>query len=112
MATITTTKSVFQEIVELGGEMIAKGLSKKQFYQLTARYPELLMEREKDGNITIMAPVLGGSGRRENDLSYYVTDWSKRQKQGMVFSPSTGFDLPDGTTKSPDVAWLSRNKVK
>lgn len=111
MATLTSTKSVFQEIAELGGEMIVRGLTKKHFFQLTARYPELLMEREKNGNIVIMAPVLGGSGSRENDLSYYLTDWSKKQKLGMVFSPSTGFDLPDGSTKSPDIAWLSDERL-
>ena len=30
----------------------------------------------------------------------------------MVFSPSTGFDLPDGSTKSPDVAWISKEKTE
>lgn len=91
--------------------MVVKGLSKQQFYQLAEHHPELLMEREKNGDICIMTPVKGGSGFRENNLSYYLTDWAKKHEQGMVFSPSTGFDLPDGSVKSPDVAWISNEKV-
>ena len=29
----------------------------------------------------------------------------------MVFSPSTGFDLPDGSTRSPDIAWIGPEKL-
>lgn len=105
-----TGLSPIQEIVELGGEVIVKGLSKQQFCKLAEHYPELLMEREKNGTIYIMTPVKGGSGFRENKLSYYLTDWSLKKEQGMVFSPSTGFDLPDGSTKFPDTAWISSEK--
>ncbi|MCB0567841.1 MAG: Uma2 family endonuclease [Phaeodactylibacter sp.] len=108
----TAGLSPIQEIVELGGEVVVKGLSKQQFLKLAEHYPELLMEREKNGNICIMTPVKGGSGFRENTLSYYLTDWAIKQEQGMVFSPSTGFDLPDGSTKSPDVAWISKEKTE
>ncbi|MCB0582062.1 MAG: Uma2 family endonuclease [Phaeodactylibacter sp.] len=106
-----TGLSPIQEIVELGGEVIVKGLSKQQFCKLAEHYPELLMEREKNGTIYIMTPVKGGSGFRESKLSYYLTDWAVKEGRGMVFSPSTGFDLPDGATKSPDVAWVSSEKM-
>lgn len=106
-----TGLSPIQEIVEFGGEVVVKGLSKQQFLQLSEHHPGLLMEREKNGDICIMTPVKGGSGFRENNLSYYLTDWAKKHEQGMVFSPSTGFDLPDGSVKSPDVAWISNEKV-
>lgn len=111
MSPAVFAKSAIQEITEWGGEVLVKGLRKDQFYQLTARHPELLMEREKNGDIRIMTPVKGGSGLRENNLSYYLMDWCKKQKQGMAFSPSTGFDLPDGSIKSPDASWISEEKM-
>lgn len=111
MAAITGKKSLIQEIVDSGGELIARGLSKAQFYQLTARYPEMLMEREKNGNITIMTPVKGGGGIRENKLNYRLNYYCEKHLGGQVFSPSTGFDLPNGATKSPDAAWLSPEKM-
>jgi Uma2 family endonuclease len=111
MTTITDKKSVIQEIVEWGGELIAKGLSKEQFHQLTNRHPELLMEREKNGDIIIMTPVKGGSGIRENKLNIRIGYYCEQHLGGQTFSPSTGFDLPDGSTKSPDAAWISTEKM-
>ncbi|MCO6493354.1 MAG: Uma2 family endonuclease [Phaeodactylibacter sp.] len=95
----------------LGGEVIVKGLSRQQFYELVERHPELLMERDKNGNINIIAPVKGGSGIRENKLSLRVGNFCEKYMGGQSFSPSTGFNLPDGSTKSPDVAWVSSEKM-
>ncbi len=49
MATTALEKglSPIQEIVELGGEVIVKGLSKQQFYQLSEHHPELLDKLKK-----------------------------------------------------------------
>ncbi len=101
----------FPEILQFGGEVIVRGLTKKQFIKIAGSYPEFQMERETNGDITIMAPVKGGSGIRENNLSTRVKMWQLQTKNGEVFSPSTGFDLPDGATKSPDVAWVSSEKM-
>ncbi|MCB9347288.1 MAG: Uma2 family endonuclease [Lewinellaceae bacterium] len=109
--TVAPSKIPIQEIVELGGEIIVKGLSRQQFYELVERHPELLMEREKNGNISLMTPVKGGSGIRENKLSLRVGNFCEQHLGGQAFSPSTGFNLPDGSTKSPDVAWVSSQKM-
>lgn len=95
----------------MGGELTVKGLSRQQFITLSEQYPGLRMEREKNGNISIMTPVKGGSGFRENRLSTRITIWRLQTGQGEVFSPSTGFDLPGGAVKSPDVAWLSNERL-
>jgi len=96
----------FHQVLELGGEFIVRGLDKSQFDKLALDNPELRMERAQNGEIKIMSPVKGGSGFRENRLSTDVTNWSDKVENGMVFSASTGFDLPNGATKSPDVAWI------
>lgn len=112
MATAAATNSIpIQEIVELGGEVIVKGLSLQQFYQLAEQHPELLMEREKNGNICIMTPVKGGSGIRENKLSLRIGNFCEKHMKGQAFSPGTGFNLPDGATKLPDAAWVSAEKM-
>jgi len=102
---------LLDQIFQLGGSCMVVGLSKKQFKELTALYPELQMEREKNGKINIMSPVKGGSGLREATLNYRVRHWQMEQQNGATFSPSTGFNLPDGSTKSPDVSWLSSEKM-
>ena len=103
--------NLVEAILRMGGELTVKGLSRQQFITLSEQYPGLRMEREKNGNISIMTPVKGGSGFRENRLSTRITIWRLQTGQGEVFSPSTGFDLPGGAVKSPDVAWLSNERL-
>ncbi len=89
---------------------LQRPLTKAEFVALTERYPDLGMEREKDGTTTIMSPVKKGSGRREFNLNGLFFMWHYNSQLGEFFSPSTGFDLPDGTTKSPDIAWISSER--
>lgn len=104
-------KLTLEEILSSEVEMVLKGMTKSQFINLSSQYSQYRMERDKNGAITIITPVKGGSGFRENRLSYKVNVWQDGHKEGMVFSASTGFDLPDGSTKSPDIAWLSKEKI-
>jgi Uma2 family endonuclease len=101
----------FDEILKHGGELVVRGLTKAKFINLSQHYPELRMEREPNGDITIMAPVHGGTGIRENRISFRFSSWRFQNNNGEVFSPSTGFDLPNGATKSPDVSWVSAEKM-
>ena len=82
-------------------------LSRTDFATLAGRYPDLQMEREVDGIVSVMSPVKKGSGRRESTLFLLLGLWWHKHKQGELYGSSTGFDLPDGSNKSPDVAWLS-----
>lgn len=101
----------FEELVARFGVMHSEsGFSKEEFEKLSAEFPQLRMERESDGKILVMSPVKPGSGRREVSLLSQLYLWNYQVKKGEVLSPSTGFDLPDGTTKSPDAAWISSEK--
>ena len=35
----------------------------------------------------------------------------RRDGRGLVFDASTGFNLPNGATRSPDVAWVWRERI-
>ena len=100
-----------QEILEAGGEVILRKLSKEKFIDLTDRFPELRMERETNGDIIIMTPIKGGSGNREANLIGQLFIWCKKHGKGATFSSSTGFDLPSGETRSPDAVWVSQEKM-
>lgn len=104
--------SLFEQVVELGGEMIVDGLTEKQFYFLTGQFPDLRMERDKYGKIIIMAPIAGFGGARENRLGRRLGNWRDEVNIGETFSPSTGFKLPNGATRSPDSSWLSDEKME
>jgi Uma2 family endonuclease len=90
---------------------LQRPLSKEEFTALAERYPDLGMEREANGTVTVMSPVKKGSGSREFKLNGLFYVWFAQTNLGEFFSPSTGFDLPSGSTKSPDVAWISPERL-
>ena len=111
MDTAVKKKSLIQDIAAEGGFITVKGLDKDAFIRLSGAYPELSLERKPDGNIIVMTPVKGGSGMREHKLSLRIGNYCEKHLGGLTFSPSTGFDLPDGSTRSPDIAWIGPEKL-
>ncbi|WP_156093361.1 Uma2 family endonuclease, partial [Planktothrix serta] len=67
-------------------------------------------ERNAQGELTIMSPVGGESGNREAELIIDLGIWNRQTKLGYTFSSSTIFKLPNGADRSPDVAWIQRER--
>lgn len=82
-------------------------MSKEAFKAFAAEHQEVQLERESDGTIIIMPLVHGGSGKRENLVGYFLRHWQIQTGLGEVYGSTTGFDLPDGSTRAPDAAWIS-----
>jgi Uma2 family endonuclease len=40
-----------------------------------------------------------------------VGTWANAEGSGVAFDSSTGFELPNGATRSPDVAWVRRTRL-
>lgn len=105
------TLNLEEMVARYGSLELQNPLSKEAFVALAKQYSDLAMEREPDGTVTIMSPVKKGSGKREFNLAGYFFLWHYKTKLGEFYSPSTGFDLPNGATKSPDVAWISPERL-
>lgn len=114
MPTVVTIPEILtlEELaIHYGPVELQKPLSKAEFAALAERYPDLAMEREANGTVTVMSPEKKGSGRRESRLFLLFGSWLLQTNLGELFGPSTGFDLPDGSNKSPDVAWVSDSNM-
>ena len=85
-------------------------LTQEDFYQLCQVNPEVPLELSKNGELIIMSPVGGESGNREANLIGCVVIWNLQSELGLVFSSSTVFNLPNGGSRSPDVAWIRRER--
>lgn len=85
-------------------------LTDEQFYQLCQNNQELKFERTSTGELIIMPPVGGESGNREADLIIDLGIWNRKTKLGYTFSSSTIFKLPNGAERSPDAAWIQRER--
>ncbi len=85
-------------------------LTREQFYLLCQNNPDLQLERNPQGELIIMSPVGGESGKKESSLNFQISLWNYQTNSGVVFSSSTMFNLPGGGSRSPDVAWVSLEK--
>ncbi|WP_016950503.1 Uma2 family endonuclease [Anabaena sp. PCC 7108] len=82
----------------------------EQFYQLCQKNSDLKFERTATGELIIMPPVGGESGNREADLMIDLGIWNRQTKLGYTFSSSTIFKLPNGGDRSPDAAWIKKER--
>ncbi|MGI0487594.1 Uma2 family endonuclease [Pantanalinema rosaneae CENA516] len=85
-------------------------LTDEQFYQLCQVNPELKFERTATGEVIIMSPTGGDTGNYNAEIATDVTLWNRQTRQGITFDSSTGFKLPNGADRSPDVAWIRRDR--
>ncbi len=85
-------------------------LSDEQFYQLCQNNRELKFERTAEGKLIIMSPVGGESGNREAELIIDLGVWNRQTQLGYTFSSSTIFKLPNGADRSPDAAWIRKER--
>jgi Uma2 family endonuclease len=88
----------------------AMHLTDDDFYNLCQANPELMIERAATGELIIMPPTGGERGKEEADLIIDLGLWNRQNNLGIVFSSSTGFKLPNGANRSPDAAWVIRQK--
>jgi Uma2 family endonuclease len=98
-------------VMKYGGIEMLEPMSKEAFVALAERFPDMRMEREADGRVTIMSPLKRGSSRRELKLSGHFFMWHYRTKLGEVHGPNGTYDLPNGATKMPDVSWISPERL-
>jgi Uma2 family endonuclease len=83
----------------------------EQFFVFCQQNSHLRIERTAEGDLVIMSPVGGETGDRESELIFQVRLWAKADGTGVAFSPSTGFVLPNGAKRSPDTAWVPRERL-
>lgn len=86
-------------------------ISGEQFWQICQINREWRLERTAEGDVLIMPPTGALTGRRNAKLSARVLAWAERDGSGVVFGSSTGFELPNGAVRSPDVACVARTRL-
>jgi Uma2 family endonuclease len=82
-------------------------LTPLQFAEVCAANPEAVLELDADGKLIEMTPTVGDRGARNGTLVALL--WLAVRQSGLplkVFDSSTGFLLPDGSVRSPDVSLL------
>jgi Uma2 family endonuclease len=86
----------------------------EDFDQLCLDNPDLRLELTKDGELIVMPPTGGESGKRNSNLVIEVGIWNRQANLGEVFDSSTGYDFIaiGGGKMSPDVSWIEKSRLE
>jgi Uma2 family endonuclease len=82
----------------------------QQFYQICRDNRDLKFERNLKGEILVMSPTGGETGLRNFDIIGQFWHWNNIYKLGYCFDSSTCFKLPNGSNRSPDVAFIVKSR--
>jgi Uma2 family endonuclease len=85
-------------------------LTSEQFDQICAANPDLKFERTPRGELVIMSPTGGETGKTNVEISADFVIWNRSTQLGIVFDSSTCFRIPGGGDRSPDVAWVEQSR--
>ena len=90
---------------------LAAPLGDDDLFDLCAANRELRIERTSDGELVIMPPTGGETGRRNFELVGQFAAWVRKDGTGIGFDSSTGFFLlPNGAERAPDIAWVRTSR--
>jgi len=98
-------------LVRHGPVVFKSGMSREAFHRFLLRNSDFKIERDRHGVITIHPLMTLDSGFIEGLAFTMLSSWSIKNRTGKAYSPSTAFDLPDGSTCKADGAWISMKKL-
>jgi Uma2 family endonuclease len=87
-------------------------LSDDELFELCARNSELRIERNAEGDLIVMTPAGGASAHRNLLIVAQLASWARHDGTGVGFDSSGGFLLPGGAMRSPDAAWVRRERLE
>lgn len=85
-------------------------LTDEQFFYLCQANREIKFERSARGELIIMPPTGGATGKYNSSLNAQLWNWNEQAQIGEVFDSSTCFRLPSGADRSPDAAWIQSDR--
>ncbi|WP_204369238.1 Uma2 family endonuclease [Methylocucumis oryzae] len=98
------------EILEIDFGDLLKPMNDDEFADFCQRHRDLRIEMDKFGEITIMSPTYSETGAINFELSVDFGIWARADGTGKSFDSSTGFILPNGAKRSPDLSWIKRDR--
>ena len=89
---------------------VLKRMSDSEFFEFCQENQDWRFERTSEGDLIVMPPTGGKTGRRNFVLTGLFNTWVEADGTGIGFDSSTGFTLPNGAKRSPDLAWVRKDR--
>ena len=90
---------------------LANPITVEHFEQLCQLNPDLRLETNDRGELIVMSPTGYETGMNNAGLTAQFWNWNRQYKLGVVCDSSTGFILPNGAIRSPDVSWIAKERI-
>lgn len=81
------------------------------FFEFCVLNPDLNVELTEEGEIVFMSPSGMDTGARNALILLALGQWAKEDGTGVFYDSSTGFTLPNKAVRSPDAAWVRRERL-
>jgi Uma2 family endonuclease len=87
-------------------------MTDEAFAQLCAEHPDLNLELSATGELIIMPQTYTLTGARNSEISAQLRNWARQDRRGVAFDSSTGWLLPNTARRSPDAAWIFKERIR
>lgn len=108
MRTLSTTIDAPVVVLHFGEWL--QQMDNHAFFAFCQRNRDWRIERTGEGDLIIMPPTGGTTGQINFNLTGLFSAWVRSDGTGIGFDSSTGFTLPNGAERSPDLAWVRRSR--
>ncbi len=89
-------------------------MTEEEFFQFCGENSPYRIERDPNGTVIMEPPVGTESGFFENKVNAALEKWNQEQNPlvGITVSPSGGYVLANGATRSADASWISLARLR
>ncbi|TAE61178.1 MAG: Uma2 family endonuclease [Nostocales cyanobacterium] len=81
-----------------------------QFFDFCQLNRNFRIERNQLGDLLIMSPTGSETEEKNFNLIVQLGNWTKQNSTGVGFGSSSAFTLPNGAVRSPDAAWIKKER--
>ncbi len=81
-----------------------------EFFTFCQINDTLDFERDSDRNIIFKSPKGSSTGNTTSTILGELYFWNKQTNLGYCFDSSTGFLMPNEAVRSPDAAWIKKER--
>jgi Uma2 family endonuclease len=85
-------------------------MSLAEFWRVALENPDLRMEREPNGDVTLMSTANGAASFYSSYVFGKLFIWAEHDGTGIALDSNAGCELPDGSVRSPDASWISSSR--
>jgi hypothetical protein len=85
-------------------------MSDDELMRFCAANDFLRVERDANGEILVMTPAGSKTSSMNSRITRLLDEWAEADGRGIAFDSNGGFNLPDGSMRSADAAWVELSR--